>query len=53
MESNWVPAHWTLNEVEVDLRRRCAWIHPDQAKDRKAIAVSLSEVAVLALREQI
>ncbi|TFH49128.1 MAG: hypothetical protein E4H01_04900, partial [Lysobacterales bacterium] len=36
-----------------DLRRRCAWIHPDQAKGRKAIAVPLSAAAILVLREQI
>ena len=27
-----------LQWSQVDLRRRCAWIHPDQAKGRKAIA---------------
>jgi len=37
---------------QVDLMRRCAWIHPDQAKARKAIAVPLSAAAVIALREQ-
>ena len=38
---------------QVDLMRRCAWIHPDQAKARKAIAVPLSAAAVIVLREQI
>lgn len=38
---------------QVDLVRRCAWIHPDQAKARKAIAVPLSSGAVVVLREQI
>src|ERR1700690_3187677 len=33
--------------------RRTAWIHPDQAKARKAIAVPLSAAAVIGIREQI
>ena len=36
---------------QVDLTRRCAWIHPDQAKAR-AIAVPLSAAAVIVPREQ-
>src|SRR6266705_4451714 len=32
---------------QVDLARRCAWIHPDQAKARKAIAVPLTAAAVV------
>ncbi|RFC40414.1 MAG: Site-specific recombinase XerD [Candidatus Nitrotoga sp. CP45] len=42
-----------LQWSQVDLVRRCAWIHPDQAKARKAIAVPLSSAAVLVLREWI
>jgi integrase len=42
-----------LQWSQVDLVRRCAWIHPDQAKARKAIAVPLSRAAVLVLREWI
>jgi integrase len=38
---------------QVDLVRRTAWIHPDQAKARKAIAVPLSASAVIVLREQL
>jgi integrase len=38
---------------QVDLIRRCAWVHPDQAKARKAIAVPLSNAAVVVIREQI
>jgi integrase len=38
---------------QVDLARRCAWIHPDQAKARQAIAVPLSAVAVGLIRSQI
>lgn len=42
-----------LEWSQVDLARRTAWIHPDQAKARKAIAVPLSAAAVVLLREQI
>lgn len=42
-----------LQWSQVDLARRMAWIHPDQAKARKAIPVPLSTVAVLTLRKQI
>lgn len=38
---------------QVDLVRRTAWIHPDQAKARKAIAVPLSAAAVIVIREQL
>ena len=38
---------------QVDLARRTAWIHPDQAKARKAIAVPLSAAALIVIREQI
>ena len=42
-----------LQWSQVDLVRRTAWIHPDQAKARKAIAVPLSAAAVIVIREQI
>jgi len=42
-----------LQWSQVDLARRMAWIHPDQAKARKAIPVPLSSVAVLTIRKQI
>ena len=42
-----------LTWSQVDLVRRTAWIHPDQAKARKAIAVPLSTAAVVLIREQI
>lgn len=42
-----------LEWSQVDLIRRCAWIHPDQAKARKAIAVPLTGAAVVLIREQI
>lgn len=41
-----------LQWSQVDLARRCAWIHPDQAKARRAIAVPLTAGAVVVLREQ-
>lgn len=39
-----------LEWSQVDLERRVAWIHPDQAKSRKAISVPLSPDAILVLR---
>jgi len=42
-----------LQWSQIDLVRRTAWIHPDQAKTRKAIAVPLSAAAVIVIREQI
>ena len=47
-ESNVTGLEWS----QVDLERRVAWIHPDQAKARKAIGVSLNRDAVLVLRRQ-
>jgi integrase len=40
---------WT----QVDLERRLAWIHPDQAKARRAIAVPLNAEACLTVQKQI
>lgn len=37
---------------QIDLERRLAWIHPDQAKAEKAIGVPLSKEAVLILSQQ-
>jgi integrase len=42
-----------LEWSQVDLERRVAWIHPDQAKAKKAIGVPLSNHAVVILREQV
>jgi integrase len=47
-KSNVTGLQWT----QVDLVRRLAWIHPDQAKARKAIAVPLNAEAVLIVRRQ-
>jgi len=38
---------------QVDLVRRLAWIHPDQAKARKAIAVPLNDDAVACISKQL
>ena len=42
-----------LRWAQVDLVRKCAWIHADQAKARKPIPVPLSAEAVEVVREQI
>jgi integrase len=42
-----------LQWSQIDLVRRCAWIHPDQAKARRAISVPLSKTAIVVLREQL
>jgi len=42
-----------LEWSQVDLERRVAWIHADQAKARKAISVPLNAEAVLVLRRQL
>jgi integrase len=39
-----------LEWSQVDLERRMAWIHPDQAKARRAIAVPLNTDAMIVLR---
>lgn len=41
-----------LEWSQVDLDRRVAWIHPDQAKARKAISVPLNAEAVMVLQQQ-
>lgn len=48
-QANVTGLQWT----QVDLIRRCAWVHADQAKARKAIAVPLSKSAMVIIREQI
>ncbi len=42
-----------LEWSQVDLERRVAWIHPDQAKAKKAITVPMNDHAVVVLRRQI
>ena len=41
-----------LTWQQVDLDRSCAWIHPDQAKARKAIPVPLSPTAIQIIKDQ-
>jgi integrase len=41
-----------LEWSQVNLERRIAWIHPDQAKARKAIGVPLNAEAILVMRRQ-
>lgn len=48
-QSNVLSLEWT----QVDLERRVAWVHPDQAKARRAIGVPLNEDAVRAIRGQL
>ena len=42
-----------LQWSQVDLVRRVAWVHPDQAKARKAISIPLNAEAVLLIRKQL
>jgi len=42
-----------LQWKQVDLARQLAWIHPDQAKARKAIAVPLNTEAMALVRKQV
>jgi integrase len=41
-----------LTWEQVDLERRQAWVHPDQAKARRAIPVPLNDIAMDVLRRQ-
>jgi len=47
-QSNVMRLEWS----QVDIERSVAWIHPDQAKGRKAIHVPLSSVAISVLKRQ-
>ena len=48
-QSNVLGLEWS----QIDMARRVAWIHPDQAKARKAIAVPLNGEAIRILSLQI
>ena len=48
-EKNVTRLEWS----QVELTRRVAWIHPDQAKAKKPIGVPLNNDAVLVLRREI
>ncbi len=41
-----------LSWSQVDLKKRRAWVHPDQAKARKGIGVPLNAEAMVLLRQQ-
>lgn len=47
-ERNVTRLEWT----QIDVEKRQAWIHPDQAKARRAIAVPLNEEAIEVLHRQ-
>jgi integrase len=48
-ESNVTGLQWS----QLDMQRRCAWVHADQAKGKKAIAVPLNEDALEVIKHQI
>jgi integrase len=48
-QSNIINLEWS----QVDLERKAAWIHPDQAKARKAIHVPLNSIAVAILQRRL
>ena len=48
-ESNVTGLEWT----QVDLTRRTAWVHPDQAKNRRAITVPLNDSAIETVQKQV
>lgn len=48
-QSNVAGLEWS----QIDMQRRVAWVHPDQAKARKAIPVPLNDEAVEVIRRQL
>jgi integrase len=48
-ENNVIGLQWS----QVDMQRKVAWIHPDEAKGGKAIGIPLSDDAAAVLKEQI
>jgi len=48
-ESNVTHLEWS----QIDMQRRCAWVHAEQAKAGKAIPVPLNDDALTVIREQI
>lgn len=47
-ESNVTNLQWS----QLDMQRRCAWIHADQAKAEKAIGVPLNDEALAVIRQE-
>ncbi|MBF0265035.1 MAG: site-specific integrase [Gammaproteobacteria bacterium] len=43
----------TLKWSQIDMQRHCAWIHADEAKGKRNIAVPLNEDALAVLKQQI
>ena len=41
-----------ISKTQVDLKRRIAWVHPNQVKATRGIAVPLNADAILVLRQQ-
>ena len=50
-QSNVIGLQWS--QVDLDRKYACAWIHPEQSKNRKGIPVPLSNAAVSVIRSQI
>jgi len=50
-QSNVMGLQWS--QVDLDRECPCAWIHPEQSKNRKGIPVPLSKTAVLILKSQV
>ena len=48
-EGNVIGLQWS----QIDMERRCAWIHADQAKAKKAISVPLNDDALSVITQQI
>ena len=48
-ESNVTGLQWD----QIDMQRKVAWIHPDQAKAKKAIGIPLNAEAINAIRSQL
>lgn len=47
-QANLLKLEWS----QIDIQRRVAWIHPDQAKGRRAIGIPLNSTAIAVLRRQ-
>ncbi len=45
-------SYHSVSSSQIDLERKAAWVHPDQAKARKAIHVPLNSIALAVLFRQ-
>ncbi|MEQ1557858.1 MAG: tyrosine-type recombinase/integrase [Methyloglobulus sp.] len=50
-QSNVMGLQWS--QIDLERQNPCAWVHPDQSKNRKGIAVPFSHSAVSVVRSQI